>query len=86
MARYTYSARDLRTGEFLGELPLGDVRIRDRLNGAGDLSAVIDLSARSRPQRVATFVDNPFVESDGGYTLTDPSLVTESSSGGYVET
>ncbi len=48
MANYRYLAHDLRTGAFLGELPLGNVTYTDELNGAGSLSgAILDLGART---------------------------------------
>lgn len=47
MAEYRYLAHDLRTGARLGEVPLGGVAYGDRLNRAGDLTATLDLAARS---------------------------------------
>lgn len=48
MPEYRFTARDLRTGDRLGELPLADVTYGERLNGVGDLTASVDLAARSR--------------------------------------
>lgn len=47
MATWRYEARDLRTGSLLGELPLGQPSLGQLLNRPGDLSATIDLGARS---------------------------------------
>lgn len=47
MPEYRYEARDMLTGELLGDLPLGDVRWQQGRNGDGDFSGRLNLNART---------------------------------------
>ncbi len=48
MAEYRYLVTEALTGNTLGELPLGSVKFSEKLNEAGELTATLDLAARTR--------------------------------------
>lgn len=79
MAAWTVLACDLRTGAVIDELPLSNIRFTDRLNGAGDWSATLDLNGLDaggqRRSLAATAPARTCVWFDRGGTLLYPGIV-----------